>query len=223
MKPWFKRSLLAVATVATVAGLSACGHGPMGGGQPPGDGPDGRGPMMGMRGGPMMGMHGGPMMGMHGGPMMGMHGGPRGPMSDADAAQMRDRMVARATQELTLDDGQKAKLVKLLDTMHQQRKTMMGAAGGPGMPPAPAAGGQPPKAPGEELLGLMKGERFDRAQAQALADQKANAMRSAAPDLITAMGDFYDSLKPEQQAKVRTFLAQGGPGRGMGRRGWHHG
>jgi len=207
MTTWFKRSLFGVAALATVAGLTACGHGPMGGGQPPGDGPEGRGPMMGMHGG---------------GPMMGMRGGPRGPMSDADAAKMRDHMVARATQELSLDDAQKAKLVKMLDTMHQQRAKMMGAPGGPGAA-APAAG-QPPKAPGEEFLALMKGERFDRTQAQALADQKANAMRSAAPEVIAAVGDFYDSLKPEQQAKVRDFLAHGGPGRGMmGRGGWHHG
>ncbi|HMX12128.1 MAG TPA: Spy/CpxP family protein refolding chaperone [Burkholderiaceae bacterium] len=198
MKPWFKRSLFGIAAIATVAGLSACGHGPMGGGQP-GDGPAACGPMG---------------MGMQGGPMMGLRGGPRGPMSDADAAKMRDRMVARATQELSLDDAQKAKLVTLLDTMHQQRSKMMGA---------PAAAGQPPKAPREAFLGLMKGERFDRAGAQALADEKTGAMRAAAPELITAMGNFYDSLKPEQQAKVRDFLAQGGPGRGMGRHGWHRG
>jgi Spy/CpxP family protein refolding chaperone len=196
MTPWFKRSLFGLAAVAALAGLTACGHGPMAGGSPDG-GPAACGPM-----------------GMRGGPMMGMHGGPRGPMSDADAAKMRDRMVARATQELALDDGQKAKLVTLLDTMHQQRSKMMGAAG---------AAGQPTKAPRDEFLALMKGDRFDRAGAQALADQKTGAMRVAAPEVIAAMGNFFDSLKPEQQAKVRDFMAQGGPGRGMGWRGWRHG
>jgi hypothetical protein len=33
--------------------------------------------------------------------------------------------------------------------------------------------------------------------------------------VIAAMADFYDSLKPEQQAKVREFMARRG-----GRHGW---
>jgi Spy/CpxP family protein refolding chaperone len=192
MTPWIKRSLYVVFAAAAVGGLAACGHGPMGGGMA-GDGPAACGPGM-------------------GGPMMGMRGMHRGPMSDADHAKMRDRMVERATTELALDAGQKAKLVTLLDKMHQQRTKMMG--------PAPQAD-QPGKTPRDEFLGLMSGERFDRARAQALVDEKGNAMRAAAPEMITAMGDFYDSLKPEQQAKVRDFLSRGG--RGMGGRGWHRG
>lgn len=189
MTPWMKRSLFVAVTVAAVGGLAACGHGPMGAGMG-GDGQSTCGPM-------------------GGGRMMGMH---RGPMSDADQAKMRERMVARATTELSLDAGQKAKLVTLLDTMQQQRAKVMG----------PRAGaGQPGKTPRDEFLGLMSGERFDRARAQALADEKGNAMRTAAPEVITAMGDFFDSLKPEQQAKVRDFLSRGG--RGMGMRGWQRG
>lgn len=191
MTPWIKRSLYVLVTTAVVGGLAACGHGPVGGGAA-GDGSAACGPGM--------------------GPMMGMRGMHRGPMSDADHAKMRDRMVERAAQELALDDGQKAKLVTLLDKMHQQRAKVMGPA---------AQAGQPGKTPRDEFLGLMSGERFDRARAQALADEKGNAMRAAAPEMISAMGDFYDSLKPEQQAKVRDFLSRGG--RGMGGRGWHRG
>ena len=32
---------------------------------------------------------------------------------------------------------------------------------------------------------------------------------SGSPELIAAFGDFYDSLKPEQQQKVREFLNRG--------------
>ena len=69
--------------------------------------------------------------------------------------------------------------------------------------------------PRAEMQALIKGEKFDRAGAQALVDQKANALRTASPEVITAMGDFYDSLKPEQQAKVRAFMERGPMGRGM--------
>ena len=85
-----------------------------------------------------------------------------------------------------------------------------GGPGGPGMLPQ------------QQMQELVKGERFDRARAQTLVDEKTQAARAAAPQVIAAMGDFYDSLKPEQQAKVRTFLERG-PGRGFMGGGRHHG
>ena len=145
------------------------------------------------------------------GPGMGMMRHHRGPMSEADAAKFRDRMVERATQQLALDDAQKKKLVTLMDKMHQQRLAMAGPAGKDGVRPNPR----------EQFQGLIAGERFDRSKAQALVDEKTATLKSAGPELIAAAGDFYDSLKPEQQAKVRDFLNKG-PGRGMGR-GWRQG
>ena len=35
---------------------------------------------------------------------------------------------------------------------------------------------------------------------------KTGAISEKAPELIGAFGDFYDSLNPEQQAKVREYL-----------------
>ncbi|MEX8492918.1 Spy/CpxP family protein refolding chaperone, partial [Sphaerotilus sp.] len=110
---------------------------------------------------------------------------------------------------LSLDAAQKAKLVTLIDTMHAKRMAMMAANGGQ---MGQGNGGMMPRA---EMQALIKGDKFDRAGAQALVDQKANAMRASAPDVITAMGDFYDSLKPEQQTKVRAFMERGPMGRGM--------
>jgi periplasmic protein CpxP/Spy len=40
-------------------------------------------------------------------------------------------------------------------------------------------------------------------------------VRGKSPELIAAAGEFYDSLKPEQQQKVRDFMAK----RGFGWRG----
>lgn len=160
--------------------------------------------------GPMGGPRGdGPMACGPGGPMMGWHGGARGPMSEADHQRMRDRMVERATDALKLDAAQKGKLVALMDTMHRQRSQLTGAA----------KAGEAAKTPRDQLLGLMSGERFDRAGAQALADEKTQALRGAAPEVIAAMGDFYDSLKPEQQAQVREFMQRRGKGWRGGWRG----
>ncbi|WP_338414138.1 Spy/CpxP family protein refolding chaperone [uncultured Sphaerotilus sp.] len=203
MRPLIKRSLFALATAGLVVGLSACGHNPFNG--------DGRGEGRGDR--------------EH---SMGMMG--HGEHSPADMQKRHDKMIERATTELSLDAAQKAKLVTLIDTMHAKRMAMMAANGGQmgqGKAdmkgheghggPGGMGGGMMPRA---EMQALIKGDKFDRAGAQALVDQKANAMRSSAPDVITAMGDFYDSLKPEQQTKVRAFMERGPMGRGMmGRHG----
>lgn len=204
MRPLIKRSLFALATAGLVVGLSACGHNPFNA-EARGEGRDDRGHAMGMMG----------------------HG--HGQHSEADMQKRREKMVERATTELSLDAAQKAKLVTLMDTLHAKRMAMMAARGGQmGQGPGKGemqghegrggmGGGMVPRA---EMQALIKGDKFDRAGAQALVDQKANAMRSSAPEVITAMGDFYDSLKPEQQAKVRAFMERGPMGRGMmGRHG----
>ena len=185
-----KRSLFGLVGVGLVVGLSACGHTPFGG--------EGRGEGRGDRGEHHMGMG------------MGHHGQP----TEADMQKHRDRMVERATTELSLDTAQKAKLVTLIDTVHAKRMAMVAAKADAksdakgGM----NGGGMVPRA---EMHALLKGDKFDRAGAQALVDQKANTLRTSAPEVITAMGDFYDSLKPEQQAKVRVFMERGPMGRGM--------
>lgn len=129
----------------------------------------------------------------------------RGPMSEADAAKMGARMVERVGQKLDLDAAQKERLNKLAEALRAQRKA--------------ATGGQPP---GQQFQALITGNRFDRAGAQALADARAEAMRKGSPEVIAAAADFYDSLKPEQQAKVREFL-QRGPGRHGGWGDGEHG
>lgn len=139
------------------------------------------------------GMMDGPGFGRH-------HGMHRGPMSEADFQKMRERMIERVSGELQLDAAQKERFASLVDKMHAQRRALMGEPG----------------QPREDIKSLIAGERFDRAKAQALVDSKTGAVKAASPEMIAAMGDFYDSLKPEQQAKVREFMERRG-GRGWGR------
>ena len=63
----------------------------------------------------------------------------------------------------------------------------------------------------------ITGNSFDRNGAQVLLQKKTQALQTSGPQLINAMGDFYDSLRPEQQQKVRDFLNRRGGHRG------HHG
>lgn len=117
-------------------------------------------------------------------------------MSDEDAAKAKARMVERIGNKLDLDDAQKAKLGAVADQWRAQRQALRGATD-----------------PRSEIRSLVAGPTFDRVKAKAFVDGKAQAIEAGAPALIAAVGDFYDSLKPEQQQKVREFMSRG-------RRGW---
>lgn len=120
---------------------------------------------------------------------------------NASAEQMAERrakMVARVASKLDLDAAQKAKLEVLAGKLSEQRSALMAGAH-----------------PREQAQALVAGEKFDRAGAQALVDQKTEAIKAKAPEVVTALGDFYDSLTPAQQQKVRDFMQRRG--------GWHRG
>jgi len=120
----------------------------------------------------------------------GHHGGWQ--MSDADAQKMRERMIDRASRELTLDDAQKQRLGVLADKLREQRQALVGNTSDPRA----------------ELQALVTGTTFDRARAQALIEAKTAAVRTKSPEVVAAMGDFYDSLRPDQQQKVREFMSR---------------
>ena len=81
----------------------------------------------------------------------------------------------------------------LAEKLHAQRLALMGDK------PDPRA----------DIQALVAGERFDRARAQTLVAEKTAALTSQSPEVIAAMGDFYDSLNPAQQQKVREFMNRG--------------
>jgi periplasmic protein CpxP/Spy len=123
-------------------------------------------------------------------------------MSDEDAAKLKARFVERAGSKLDLDEAQKAKLAVLADRLREQHTALV------------AGGGADPRAdPRAEWRSLFAGATFDRSKAEALVSSKTGAVQAKSPAVITALGDFYDSLKPEQQAKVREFMSRGRHGR----------
>jgi periplasmic protein CpxP/Spy len=116
--------------------------------------------------------------------------------SAEDSAKWRERILDRAGKELQLDDAQKQRLGVVVDKLREQRNALVAANADPRA----------------ELQSLVAGERFDKARAQALVDDKTGAIRGKAPETIAALAEFYDSLKPEQQQKVREFMARRGHG-----------
>lgn len=119
-----------------------------------------------------------------------------GPMDAERMAEVRGKVMERVGSKLDLNEAQKQKLATLADKLQAQRAAFVGQAGDPRA----------------EMQALVAGEKFDRARAQALIDEKLRAVQTGSPEVLTAMADFYDSLTPEQQQKVRDFMQH--------RRGW---
>jgi Spy/CpxP family protein refolding chaperone len=115
-----------------------------------------------------------------------------GPMTEADAAKWREKMVDRVSSKLDLDATQKTKLVALANALRAQRQSLAGGADATPMR--------------NQVQALVAGDHFDSAKAQALVNDKTEAMRKGGPAVIAATADFFDSLKPEQQQKVRDFM-----------------
>lgn len=133
-----------------------------------------------------------------------MHGGPGWQaMSEEDATRFKARMVERAGEKLDLDAAQKDKLGALADKLREQRAALIG-------------GSSDPRA---DLQALVAGPTFDRNAAQAMITAKTAAVQAKSPEVIAAAGDFFDSLRPEQQARLREFMQR----RGGRHRGWHRG
>src|SRR5215203_433660 len=107
-------------------------------------------------------------------------------MSSEEQAEFRNRAVDRVASRLDLDADQKKRLGALADKLHEQRVALRGATD-----------------PRAEVRSLVAGEKFDRDKAQALLGEKMTAVSAKSPEVIAAFGEFYDSLSPAQQAKVR--------------------
>lgn len=111
-------------------------------------------------------------------------------MDGAYAAKMQEKMAERVTKELALTDAQKQLLVRVGERVREQQRALVGST----------------KDPRAELQALVAGPQFDRARALAIVEEKTQAIRGKSPELIAAAADFYDSLDPAQQQKLRERL-----------------
>ncbi len=130
------------------------------------------------------------------------HGGPGWQMSAEEQGRFREKMIDRVANRLDLNADQKQRLGVVADKLREQRQAVMGQGG----------------EPRAQLQALVAGEKFDRSRAQALVSEKTAAVNGKSPELIAAFGDFYDSLNPTQQSKVREFMQHRRDGRW-----WHRG
>lgn len=115
--------------------------------------------------------------------------------SDERITEVRGKVIEKVSSKLDLNAEQKAKLGVLADQMMASRKAFRGNSD-----------------PRTDIQALIAGDKFDRSKAQQLLDQKLQAAQGNGPQILTAFGDFYDSLNPEQQKQVRERLERRGHG-----------
>lgn len=120
----------------------------------------------------------------------------RAPMSAEKIAEVRGKVVNRITSKLDLNAEQQQKLNVLADKVQAQRTALIGQT----------------TDPRGEMRALVAGEKFDRARALNLLDEKTRVVQVSSPEVINALADFYDSLNPTQQAEVRERMQK--------RKGW---
>ena len=111
-------------------------------------------------------------------------------MSAEQYAQKRDKMVDKAANKLDLNADQKKRLTTLGDKMFEQRTAFIGTT----------------KDPRAEMKALVAGDKFDTTRAQALITDKTAALQVKSPEVVAALADFYNSLNPTQQQKVRDLM-----------------
>ena len=116
--------------------------------------------------------------------------------SDERITEMRGKVIEKVTSKLDLNEVQKQKLGVLTDEMLAARKAVKGDT----------------TDPRADLKTLIAADKFDRTKAQALLDQKTQAVQGNGPKVLAAFGDFFDSLTPEQQKQVRDKLDKRGHG-----------
>ena len=114
-------------------------------------------------------------------------------MSEADVAGFKANVIERAGSKLDLDEAQKAHLGTLVDRLREQRNDLIGSAGDPRA----------------QMKALVAGPTFDRSGAEALVMSKTDALRNKAPAVSAAAADFYESLRPEQQSQLPSFMDRG--------------
>ena len=128
----------------------------------------------------------------------GMHGGHA--MDSEQHAERHGKMIERFSSKLELNEAQKKRLVKLSDSLQEQRKALVGKTTNPRA----------------ELEALIAGDKFDKARAQALINEKASVLTGKSPELLQAIAEFYDGLSPAQQQQIREYAQPR-------RRWWHMG
>ncbi|OED38354.1 hypothetical protein AB833_20045 [Chromatiales bacterium (ex Bugula neritina AB1)] len=101
-------------------------------------------------------------------------------------------MMNYVGDELNLDSTQMQSLEILKDQLLNAKKTMQTQM----------------NSVHTEAESLLSAETFDQAKALEMITAKTAAINEAAPEVVTALGNFMDGLNPEQKSQVAELLSE---------------
>jgi len=102
-------------------------------------------------------------------------------------------MVEKVADKLDLNDMQKEKLAAVKSEMMKLRKQFKGDQ----------------ESTRKQVLAIVSQPTLDRNALLNMINVRTQAVSNNAPHIVAALGDFYDSLNSEQQAKVRELIEKG--------------
>lgn len=114
------------------------------------------------------------------------------------------RHIEKLGKELNLNEAQTARLNAVTETLRKNRESLR------------SKHDETRKA----ALALLDQPKLDRQRALGLVQQATRDINDRAPEMIAVMGEFYDSLTPPQQQKLREELKERMESAGRCR--WNH-
>ena len=106
------------------------------------------------------------------------------------AEKYAGKLVKKLGSKLDLDGAQKAKLEAVKTTLLAKHAEMKGKRAGHL----------------NDVLGLIRAEKLDKAKVNALIDEAQKARAEAKDKLLDQVADFHDSLRPEQREKLAKLV-----------------
>lgn len=110
-------------------------------------------------------------------------------------------MEEKIADKLDLNDMQKEKLAAVKSEMMKLRKEFKGDQ----------------DSNREQALAIVSQSTLDQDALLNMISTRTQAVSNNAPQIVAALGDFYDNLSPEQQVQVREHIEKG-----MKNHHWHH-
>lgn len=107
----------------------------------------------------------------------------------ADPEARAEFVIERISDKLSLDATQEQALTVLKDELLAKRSTMKDL-----------------KPAREDLQALIEADTLDQAALLAMVTEKTQAVNAAAPDIVSALGGFLDTLNSEQKSQILTFM-----------------
>jgi protein CpxP len=106
------------------------------------------------------------------------------------AEERGEWIVEKASNKLELNAAQKAKLVEVKNEFLDVRKAMRSDR----------------TQTRADILAMLKQPTLDREKVNAIVGQKIAAIDTHSPEIIDAIGNFYDSLDDSQRAELSEFI-----------------